>query len=114
MRYIAMFFIVLSGCYHGKIGRDFDVKVTTSFTPGQTTQEEVKKVLGEPQYISVMEGGCELWGYWYMRSRGMVVPLIMVTGSNMNTQIKTMNLVFKDGLFLRVAEAIPIAGTARQ
>lgn len=89
--------ILVAGCTTVRKGNDFDATLANNFIVGQTTMEQAKTALGEPQQIMRNpEGRTKMvWRY----SEGKTGPFIL------KGEGKMLGIVFDEqGKFLRISD----------
>jgi hypothetical protein len=90
--------ILVTGCATVRHGTDFDPTLAKNFVVGQTTMDQAKAALGEPQQVMRNpEGRTKMvWRY----SEGKAGPFIGVKGAG-----KMLGVVFDEqGRFLRISD----------
>lgn len=102
----------LTGCAadsgNTKLANTSNEQIKSAFVKGQTTQEEVKKVFGEPNDIDIMSNGQIKWVYTYIAHSAMVksfIPVVNLFSSGTDDTTKKLVLIFKDGILVDFASS---------
>ena len=95
----------LSGCAgdsgNVKLAKTSNETIDATFVKGKTTQEEVKKVFGEPSDTDIMTDGRLKWTYCHVKSSTMMrnfVPVVNWFSSGTDDTTRKLVVVFKDGI----------------
>lgn len=94
MRLIPFFLVVLlCGC--ASVGRKIDQSKADQIKKGETTREEVRKLIGSPDQITKDSEGTEIWLYMHSTATAKpesFIPLVgaFAGGVNMSSQIITI------------------------
>lgn len=86
-------FGLLSGCAT-TTGKAFNTGAVSHFVDGRTTQEEVRRQLGEPQTTQANPDGTTIWLYGHSRSAAYVRDFVPFAGASSNTTMQAAHLTF--------------------
>ncbi len=93
---LSLLFLVGCATVNMNRGNEFDETKTNRLIKGQTTKEEVLKLLGEPMSKSFTADN-ETWKYFYQKIISKAQSFI-VTTAKVDTEIKSLDITFTNGV----------------
>jgi len=75
-------------------GKPFSTDAVSHFVDGRTTQEEVRRQLGEPQTTQQNPDGTTIWLYGHSSSAASLRDFVPFAGASSNTTMQAAHLTF--------------------
>jgi outer membrane protein assembly factor BamE (lipoprotein component of BamABCDE complex) len=85
------------GCFSAGNKEIMDASKTSKIQKGKTTKEEARILLGDPNHITIMPNGEEIWVYSYTRATARptaFIPIVGLFAGGADVKGKTISLIF--------------------
>ena len=102
MKKVMFLALLLSLASCVSVGRKLDQASVEKIKKGETTKEQVLKLIGSPEQVTTLYTGDTVWSYHFFRATAKAVNFVPVVGAftgGANTQNQMLSLTFgSDGI----------------